>query len=421
MKELKCPQCGHVFHVDREMFESIAAQVRNIAFDEELDRRLDSLRVRMQAAFRAEGAKDEKNFQERLSRTERSLTERDAEIKVLTERLANISRAKDDEQRLALLQQQQSSAAEIADLNNRVKTLREQHQIELRQKDETIEYYKDLKARMSTKMIGESLEIHCHTMFEQARSMGMFLTAEFGKDNDASTGTKGDFIFRDFTESGSEYISIMFEMKNEDDRTATKHKNTDFLDKLDKDRRDKGCEYAVLVSLLERDNPLYENGIVDVSHRYPKMYVIRPQLFMTLIALLCQAARKSLREIESLRAELAVAREQSVDVTRFEQRRDQFVDAFGKLVAAHSRKHDEAITGIDKVIDSLEKQIENLRKVKSNFEASEQKLIKAGEKVENDFTIKKLTHGNPTMRAKFDEARRRQADLDGRDSTSEVE
>ena len=175
------------------------------------------------------------------------------------------------------------------------------------------------------------------------------------------------------------------------------------------------------MSLLERDNPLYENGIVDVSHRYPKMYVIRPQLFMTLIALLCQAARKSLREIESLRAELAVAREQSVDVTRFEQRRDQFVDAFGKLVAAHSRKHDEAITGIDKVIDSLEKQIENLRKVKSNFEASEQKLIKAGEKVENDFTIKKLTHGNPTMRAKFDEARRRQADLDGRDSTSEVE
>lgn len=178
----------------------------------------------------------------------------------------------------------------------------------------------------------------------------------------------------------------------------------------------------MLVTLLERDNPLYDNGIVDVSHRYPKMYVIRPQLFMTLIALLCQASRKNLGEIEALRAELAVAREQSVDVTRFEQRRDQFVDAFGKLVAAHTRKHDEAIGGIDKVIESLEKQIENLRKVKTAFEVSEQKLVKAGEKVENDFTIKKLTHGNPTMRAKFDEARRQALSDDerGRDNADEV-
>ncbi|MDO4320677.1 MAG: DUF2130 domain-containing protein [Bacteroidales bacterium] len=406
MKELKCPQCGHVFHVDREMFESIASQVRNIAFNEELDRRIAALRAQMQAEARAERLKDEKAWQERLTRTQQSVTDRDARIKVLNERLDNITQTKNAERQLALLTQQQESAAEIAELKNRVKAMSEQHALEMRQKDETIEYYKDLKARMSTKMIGETLEIHCHTMFEQARSMGMFPDAEFGKDNDASLGTKGDFIFRDFTSDGTEYISIMFEMKNEADTTATKHKNTDFLDKLDKDRRDKGCEYAVLVSMLERDNPLYDNGIVDLSHRYPKMYVIRPQLFMTLIALLCRAARKNLHEIETLRAELAVAREQSIDVTKFEQRRDQFVDAFGKLVAAHTRKHDEAVSGIDKVIESLEKQIENLRKVKNAFEVSEQKLVKAGEKVETDFTIKKLTHGNPTMRAKFDEARR---------------
>lgn len=416
MKELKCPQCGHVFHVDREMFESIASQVRNIAFDEELERREKALQARMQAEARAERLKDEKKWQDQLLRSERTLTDREAQIKVLNERLANITRAKDDEQRVALLTQQQKSAAEIADLKNRVKTMSEQHALELRQKDETIEYYKDLKTRMSTKMIGETLEIHCYTMFEQARSLGMFPTAEFCKDNDVRLGTKGDFIFRDFTPDGTEYISIMFEMKNEADTTATKHKNTDFLEKLDKDRRDKGCEYAVLVSLLERDNPLYENGIVDVSHRYPKMYIIRPQLFMTLIALLCQAARKSINEIQTLRAELAVAREQSVDVTKFEQRRDQFADLFGKLVAAHSRKHEEAMSGIDKVIESLEKQIENLRKVKSSFEVAEQKLVKAGEKVESDFTIKKLTYGNPTMRAKFEEARHKDDAADADDA-----
>jgi hypothetical protein len=195
-------------------------------------------------------------------------------------------------------------------------------------------------------------------------------------------------------------------MKHEMDTTATKHKNDDFLEKLDKDRRDKNCEYAVLVSLLERDNELYNDGIVNKSHVYPKMYVIRPQMFMPLISLLCQAASKNLAEISHLRTELEVARAQTVDVTNFEQRRDQFVATFGKLVEAHAKKHVDAMSGIDKVIASLEKQIDELRKVKTLFETSEQKLLRANESVENDFTIKKLTRGNPTMRAKFDEARR---------------
>lgn len=527
MKELKCPNCNQVFHVDQATFDSLAGQVRNAAFDEEVTRRLEELRRQMSSEFDVKNIKELNEFNERLNEKERALKERESEISLLRQKLdaapektrleladdlaakdreierlktmldgelskkelemverlsgrdAEIARLKeqiqnsrsaeelnlaaerskmenetariladkdkeammalaDKEKEIAELKSELSRGEElrkvavleeqkrssdilrekeelISDLRNAVEsekkeaennlnTLREQHALVMRQKDETIEYYKDLKARMSTKMVGESLEIHCHNLFLNAQSMGMFQDAYFDKDNDASSGSKGDFIFRDFID-GNEYISIMFEMKNEADTTATKHKNLDFLDKLDRDRNTKRCEYAVLVSLLERDNELYNNGIVNMSHKYPKMYVIRPQMFMPLISILCQEGRKSARQITQLRQELELARAQSVDVTKFEKRRDKFVADFGKYVDAHNKKHNEAMGGIDKVIESLEKQIEQLRKVKTSFEGSQQKLIKANDAAVNDFTIKTLTRGNATMKKLFDEAR----------------
>ncbi|MCM1484313.1 MAG: DUF2130 domain-containing protein [Muribaculaceae bacterium] len=451
MKELKCPHCGSLFQVDREMFDSLAEQVRSVAFEEELSQRVGQLREQLLAEYKVQHIKDEREYSSRMVQRDKALAERDAEIALLKERMEAASRSgraamaeavahkdleiaklteqikgmkagseAEFESRMArreneFVHQLSDKEKEIVTLRGRVETerkeaqareaaLKEQHSVLMRQKDEAIEYYKDMKARMSTKMIGESLEVHCLTSFRQAQSLGMFPDAYFDKDNDVRTGTKGDFIFRDYVD-GREYISIMFEMKNEADTTATRHRNSDFLEKLDKDRRDKGCEYAVLVSMLERDSDLYNEGIVNMSHRYPRMYVIRPQMFMNIIALLSQAARKNAGEISALRAELEEARMQTVDVTNFEKRRDQFVLSFGKLVEAHARKHADAIGGIDKVIEALERQVEQLRKVKTLFETSEQKLLRANESVENDFTIKKLTHGNPTMRAKFRDAR----------------
>lgn len=487
MKVLKCPHCKNAFTVDDEMFESIANQVRNTAFNEEVERRANELLDKAAAEYKMQRLNDEQSFEKKFHDQERKLAERDAEIALLKENLANAAEKKqlemademarkdaliakvqeqlnavtatkqmemesqllkkeqqhkdalaekdrtiydlkstiaqsDGARRVAILEEQKKAAtliqkkeAEIADLRNKIETekkdaatqiasLKERHMMIVSEKDKEIQYHKDFKARLSTKMIGETLEIHCQTLFNQAQSMGMFPDAYFAKDNDARTGSKGDFIFRDYVDS-REYISIMFEMKNESDSGSTKHKNDDFLEKLDKDRREKNCEYAVLVSMLERDNELYNDGIVNKSHRYPKMYVIRPQMFMTLIALLCQASRKSLAEIQSLRAELEVAKAQSIDVTNFEKRRDQFALSFGKLVEAHIKKHNDAIGGIDKVIESLEKQVSTLRKVKELFETSEQKLLRANESVETDFTIKKLTYGNPTMKAKFEEAK----------------
>lgn len=288
---------------------------------------------------------------------------------------------------------------------NTILELNERHNAVLKAKDEEIERYRDLKSKLSTKMLGETLEQHCLTMFNMARSHGQYPNAYFEKDNDTSVGgTKGDFIFRDYLD-GEEYISIMFEMKNEDDRTATKHRNEDFFAKLDKDRREKKCEYAILVTTLEADNELYNEGIVDVSYRYDKMLVVRPQFFMSVISLLSRAASRGARQLIALKEEVAVAKAQSIDVTRFEERRDRFVEEFGKLVDAHIKKQDDALAGLDKAIEAAERQAEQLRKIKALFESSRQKLIRANEKAENDFTIRKLTHGNPTMRAKFLEAR----------------
>ena len=435
MKELKCPNCQHVFKVDEDLFESLANQVRNAAFDDEVCRRTDDIRQRISIEFQAKAKEIENNFSRRLSEKDMDLVKRDSELRSARERLESLSREKeaefdkkiaasnveierlkaiidrnDSDRQIALLEERQATAEklrlkdnEIADLRTSAATernkaierennLKQQHSLELRQKQELIDYYKELKARMSTKMIGESLEIHCQNEFNRLRAM-MYPNAYFDKDNDASDGTKGDFIFRDYAD-GVEYISIMFEMKNENDTTATKHRNEDFFAKLDRDRNKKGCEYAVLVSMLEADNDLYNEGIVDVSYRYPKMFVIRPQFFMSVISMLSQASRKSagyMRQLED-------ARRQSIDVTNFEQQLNLFREGFDRNYRLASEKFRSAIEGIDKSIASLQK-------IKDALLSSENNLRLANDKAEAR-TIKKLTRGNPTMKVKFDEARR---------------
>lgn len=431
MKELKCPNCGSVFKVDSATYESLSNQVKNKAFREEVERRAEEIKAQMRSDREVEAVKSARDHERQLAERDARHAEAVASLeRMITElqgRVANhearlkmaVMEARNEagdqirmrDEKITRLEHEAESRRNEATI--REKNMREQHALELRQKDEAIEYYKEMKMRLSTKMIGESLETHCHNEFMQARSNGMFPNAYFEKDNDARQGSKGDFIFRDYDSDGREYVSIMFEMKNEADTTATRHKNTDFLEKLDRDRRAKECEYAVLVTLLERDNELYNGGLVNMSYLYPKMYVIRPQMFIPLISLISQASRKNLAELQQMRRDLEVARSQSVDVTNFERRRDQFAATFGKLVDAHLKKQEDALTGIDKVIDSLERQLDNLRKVKSLFESSAGKLIKANESVENDFTIKKLTRGNPTMKRKFEEARNQ------RDETSE--
>ena len=435
MKELKCPNCQHVFKVDEDLFESLANQVRNAAFDDEVCRRTDDIRQRISIEFQAKAKEIENNFSRRLSEKDMDLVKRDSELRSARERLESLSREKeaefdkkiaasnveierlkaiidrnDSDRQIALLEERQATAEklrlkdnEIADLRTSAATernkaierennLKQQHSLEPRQKQELIDYYKELKARMSTKMIGESLEIHCQNEFNRLRAM-MYPNAYFDKDNDASDGTKGDFIFRDYAD-GVEYISIMFEMKNENDTTATKHRNEDFFAKLDRDRNKKGCEYAVLVSMLEADNDLYNEGIVDVSYRYPKMFVIRPQFFMSVISMLSQASRKSagyMRQLED-------ARRQSIDVTNFEQQLNLFREGFDRNYRLASEKFRSAIEGIDKSIASLQK-------IKDALLSSENNLRLANDKAEA-LTIKKLTRGNPTMKVKFDEARR---------------
>ena len=416
MKELKCPKCGSVFSVDEADYAFILGQVKNQEFEAELRRRMADIDSRHKAEQQVEAAK------------------KDAEIAQLRSRLETITAQKDNERNLALAAKEQQitrlnatieqhqSNLQIALLNKQRETqeiiqrkdsqiqqlksnadleksqaqireseLIKRHQHELQAKQELVEYYKDLKTRMSTKMVGETLEIHCSTLFNQLLRPVMPF-AYFEKDNDATDGTKGDFIFRD-SEGGTEYVSIMFEMKNEMDTTATKHKNEDFLKKLDEDRRKKNCEFAVLVSLLEPESELYNGGIVDMSHRYPKMYVVRPQFFMPLISLLVQASRKSIE----YQRELVQARQQSIDVTNFENKLNDFRDKFGNHYRFASEKFRKAVDEIDKTIKSLQK-------MKDDLLSSENYLRLANNDTEA-LTIKKLTRGNPTMKQKFDEAR----------------
>ena len=439
MKELKCPKCGSVFTVDEADYASIVSQVKNAEFDAEIARRMKELDSRHKAEQELASTKAEQDFQQKMTRKELELGAKDAEIVRLRAQLAGIEAQKESEKSLALAEkdkmiarlsstiEQHDSKLQVAVMEERNKSKRslqekdseiaklvseaeleksraqvheaeliKRHENELRTKQELVDYYKDLKTRMSTKMVGETLEIHCSTLFNQMlRPMMPF--AYFEKDNDAQDGTKGDFIFRD-SEDGIEYISIMFEMKNEMDTTATKHKNEDFFKKLDDDRRKKGCEFAVLVSLLEPDSELYNGGIVDVSYRYPKMYVVRPQFFIPIITLLVQTSKKSLE----YRKKLMLAQSKEVDVTNFENKLNDFKTKFGRHYELASKKFEDAVKQIDDTIAKL-------LKVKENLLGSENNLRLATQDTE-DLTIRKLTYKNPTMKQKFEEAR--QAEID---------
>ena len=437
MKELKCPQCGSQFSVDEADYALILNQVKNQEFEAELRLRLAELQKQSEIKQEAEAIKASQSFQAKLNDKELELSRKESEIQQLKSQLDSFNQAKQLELvaernkanerilqlqaeikqnesniRVAILEEQTRAKDQLQAKENalielrsqidlkqqeakiRETNIKEDYERQLKQKQELVDYYKDLKAKLSTKMIGESLEIHCSNEFNRVRTT-MFPNAYFEKDNDASLGSKGDFIFRDFAD-GVEYISIMFEMKNEMDVTATKHKNEDFLAKLDKDRNDKKCEYAVLVSLLEPDNDFYNEGIVDMSYRYPKMFVVRPQFFMPLISLLSQASRKSIE----YQKELILARQQSVDVTNFENKLNDFRDKFGKHYMRASEKFNKAIEEIDKTIKSLQKMKEDL--------LSSENYLRLANNDTEDLTIKRLTRGNPTMKQKFDEARNTQ-------------
>ncbi len=398
MKELKCPKCGSVFSVDEADYASILSQVKNQEFEAELRRRIAELDAKHQAEQALAFTKAEQQFERRLAQKDETIVQLNAAIKQHDSNLqiALLNKQRETQeiiQKKNFQIQQLQAEAELKKSQAQIREseLIKRHENELKTKQDLVDYYKDLKTRMSTKMIGETLEIHCSTLFNQMLRPVM-PNAYFEKDNDASDGTKGDFIFRD-SEDGTEYVSIMFEMKNEMDTTATKHKNEDFLKKLDEDRRKKNCEFAVLVSLLEPESELYNGGIVDVSYRYPKMYVIRPQFFIPIITLLVQTAKKSLE----YKKQLLLAQSKEVDVTNFENKLMDFKNKFGRHYELASKKFDDAIKQIDDTIAKL-------LKVKENLLGSENNLRLANQDTE-ELTIRKLTYKNPTMKAKFDEAR----------------
>lgn len=419
MKELKCPKCGTIFTVDKADFADIVSQVKNQEFAAEVAKREEELRA--QYATREQLAKQqaEMQLQQSLAAKTSEIEKQNSEINVLKAQLASIAQTKEAEKQAALLAEKQclqesllNKDAEIArlkadmqkqlgDLQNaaqlqakqaelNIKQLNDEHRILLEAKQKEVDFYKDFKAKMSTKMLGETLEQHCAVLFEK-NLRPMMPTAYFEKDNDTTQGTKGDFIFRDKV-GEQEYISIMFEMKNEADTTATKHSNEKFFEKLDEDRRKKGCEYAVLVSMLEPESELYNQGIVDVSHKYPKMFVVRPQQFITIITLLVNANKKSIE----LQNELAIAKSQSIDVTKFESQLLEFKEKFGKNYRLASEHFREAIKEIDNTIT-------HLIKTKEALVSSEKQLSWANDKA-TDLTIKKLTRGNPTMKKLFEDA-----------------
>jgi hypothetical protein len=423
MHEIKCPHCGKTFNIDEAGYADILKQVRDEAFDLALHERIELAEREKKAAVElaeakiaqqlAEAASKKDVEIERLKEELRSSAElvhakvtgemrdeaakKDAEIErlkaelktadiakklELNEALGGVEKERDD-----LKRDLESKNAEQKLLET---SLKEKYETQIKDRDDAIERLKDLKAKLSTKMVGETLEQHCEIEFNRLRATG-FPNAYFEKDNDARGGSKGDYIFRDSDDVGTEFISIMFEMKNENDTTATKKKNEDFLKELDKDRDEKGCEYAVLVSLLEPDSELYNTGIVDVSHKYPKMYVVRPQFFIPIITLLRNAAQNTL----GYKKELARVREQNIDITNFEDELDEFRTGFGRNYRLASQKFKTAIAEIDKTID-------HLQKTKDALIGSENNLRLANNKAD-DLTIKKLTKGNPTMAAKFDE------------------
>ena len=437
MNEIKCPHCQTVFTIDEHSYADIVSQVRNKEFAEDVHKQLEFAKkqfetekalakeqekrlydeeranfeqkiLSLELALKNADVKEEKNVQEALHQKEKEFNALQAELDQLKQQLqfkeVELSQkfqedlhAKErtilelkQEKELQQKEQevQQTALKEKYELELRSK--KDQFELELKAKDEAIAFYKDFKAKQSTKMVGESLEQHCEIEFNRLR-MTAFPRAEFGKDNDAKTGSKGDYIYREYDENGIEILSIMFEMKNENDETATKKKNEHFFKELDKDRHEKQCEYAILVSLLEADNELYNTGIVDVSYQYPKMYVVRPQFFIPIITLLRNAALNSLQ----YKQELALMRDQHIDITHFEEDLETFKKGFARNYELASKKFQTAIDEIDKTIKSLEK-------TKSALLSSENNLRLANNKAE-DLTVKKLVKNNPTMKQRFEE------------------
>lgn len=403
MQEIKCPNCGEVFAVDESGYAQIVQQIRDKEFEKALRLREEALTEMKESELELSRMKQKEEFEKALSDKESELFEKERAIEQLR---AQIS-VSETERKLAVTEAMQEKEkelsqkeTEITELKSRIankevehelkeQSLQKQYEDRLKMKDEQIEYYKDFKARQSTKMIGESLEQHCLNQFNALR-MTAFPNAYFEKDNDARTGSKGDFIFREAVD-GVEFISIMFEMKNEMDKTATKHKNEDFFKELDKDRREKKCEYAVLVSLLEIDNDLYNNGIVDVSYKYEKMYVIRPQFFIPMITLLRNAALNSLE----YRQELQTVKNQQLDILHFEENMNAFKEGFARNYRLASDRFRTAIEEIDKTIT-------HLQKTKEALLSSENNLRLANNKAE-DLSIKRLTGNAPAVRKMFDE------------------
>lgn len=383
MKDLKCPHCGNVFTVDESDYAALLGQVKNAEFESELARRVHELEQNQQARVQAQQAADKAQMAAEKAQTQLQLQTLQAQLQQA-----------EQQKQLAVAQVRQRATEEYMKKDQELAMLRTQMEEQTKALQEQVAYYKDMKLRLSTKMVGETLEQHCATEF--ARIRPLFPNAYFEKDNEVIEGTKGDFVFRDTSDDGVEYVSIMFEMKNENDETATKHKNEDFLAKLDGDRKKKNCEYAVLVSMLEPNSELYNGGIVDMSHRFEKMYVIRPQFFVPLITLLCQTSRKSL----DAKRELALVKAQQVDVTNFEEKLTAFKDAFGRNVRLANERFQDAIDEIDKTIAHLTKVRENLIKSGDNLNAADKKL--------QDVSVKRLTYKNPTMQAKFDEAAKRE-------------
>ena len=419
MQEIKCPKCGEIFQVDESGYAAIVKQVRDKEFEKEILERqsiyqnekdsaikvavtkVESQKekeiLELRALLNTEKAEKQLEIDRLASAKDKQLAEKEIEIARLRGEL-ELNKTNTD---LAVKNAVQDKETTILELQNQIKfknnewelkekSLCEKHADEIKRREDEIAYYKDFKVRQSTKMIGESLEQHCEIEFNKLRATA-FQNAYFEKDNDVKTGSKGDFIYREFSESGMEFISIMFEMKNEMDTTVTKHKNEDFFKELDKDRREKNCEYAVLVTMLESDNEYYNSGIVDVSYKYPKMYVVRPQFFIPIITVLRNAALNSLQ----YRHELEIVRNQNIDITHFEEDINDFKDKFSRNFRLASEKFQRAIEEIDKTID-------HLQKTKEALLSSENNLRLANNKAE-DLTIKRLTRGNPTMAAKFAE------------------
>lgn len=404
MAELKCPHCGQAFTVDDTELSSIVSQIRDKEFEKDLSQRTSELERHLKERHELELSAKENELRVSQAKEIEALREQIRKIEESNTKLKLELDNVDDKKKLAVLEavkkvedEKNALADELSEKNKDLETAllqeKERGKILLAEKEREVEFYKDLKTRMSTKMVGETLEQHCEIQFNQIRATA-FRNAYFEKDNDARSGSKGDYIFRETDENGVEIISIMFEMKNEMDETATKHKNEDFFKELDKDRREKNCEYAVLVSLLESESELYNAGIVDVSYKYDKMYVVRPQCFIPIITLLRNAALNAL----SFKQELMEVRNQDIDISNFE-------DSLLKFKNDFSSNYEKAHSHFDKAIEEIDKTIQHLEKVKKELQGSDNQLRIANNKVD-DVSVKKLTRNNPTMKAKFEELKK---------------